>query len=160
MKNIFTKLSAMLLAVWYSLSIIGFDVHTCNGSGKTYIATVVGGFSCEDIHPGHGVSEHSHVPGECCCHSHESEFDGGLEITPLPCCSDDYHVIYLTGVRSDDESERTGTLNGEGQYCILNTHIENPKFNIFHSGLRAFYKPRSGDPVPLDVQVAYNIWRI
>ena len=53
MKALLIKLSAMLMVLWYSMSIIGFDVHTCNGSGKSFIATFVSGTGCEDIHPDH-----------------------------------------------------------------------------------------------------------
>ena len=41
MKNFLTSLTAILLVIWYSLSVIGFDVHTCIGSGETYVATVI-----------------------------------------------------------------------------------------------------------------------
>ena len=43
MKNLLTSLTAVLLVIWYSLSVIGFDVHTCSGSGESYVTTVIGG---------------------------------------------------------------------------------------------------------------------
>ena len=150
MKKTLIAVSAMLLVVWYSLSVIGFDVHTCRDSGQTYIATVASGFSCEDIHP----ETHAHT-GCKCCHSHESET---AQLDTKPCCSDDFQVIVLTGVRGSQEQEdsdsRTHVPFVGVPYLPLYTS------DVFNSDLRVFYNPRSGDIVPRDVMALYNIWRI
>ena len=154
MKNVLTSLTAMMLVIWYSLSVIGFDVHTCSGSGKSYIATVASGFSCEDIHP-ESHDHHAHA-GCSCCHSHESETTSQLD--KKPCCSDDFQVIVLTGVRSGQETDiHDGPVSVQVDNCMVSA-VQS--LNAFYSGLRAFYKPRSWDIVPRDVQVSYNIWRI
>ena len=181
MKNVLTSLTAIMLVVWYSLSVIGFDVHTCSDSGQTYIATVASGFSCADIHPEtHPVAGHSadtdHHPdtdrhschagseprvhtGCKCCQKHENVSEAVTEqLDTKPCCSDDFQVIVLTGVRSsqdqDDCSDRVPVRIICGQSCSTYTS------NAFVSSLRTFYKPSSGDIVPRDVMVSYNIWRI
>ena len=155
MKKVLVKISALVLVIWYSFSVIGFDVHTCSGSGQTFIATVISGTDCEDIHP-----DHSKSPCRCCHHNEDethSEEDG---ISTRPCCSDDWQMIVLTGVRA---SEGHGHLD-EGHCglcpCILGLHAEIIHSNIDVYGLRALYKPDSGDIVPLDMQRIYNIWRI
>lgn len=156
MKNVLTSVAAMLLVVWYSLSVIGFDVHTCNGSGRTYIATVASGFTCEDIHP----EKRAHTCCCCCgggCHSHESN---APELDRRPCCTDDFQVILLTGVRIGNESYASDMRESINACSFSDASIDYSDPIITHPGLRAFYKPRSWDIVPRDVQVSYNIWRI
>ena len=144
-----------MLVIWYSLSVIGFDVHTCSGSGKIFIATVISGTDCEDIHP-------DHVKAPCrCCHHHDCQtHSDDEELSTKPCCSDDWQMIVLTGVRSAQGHDHLDECSCCLCPCILDVHAE-----IVHSyadiyGLKAFYKPDSGDSVPLDVQRTYNIWRI
>ena len=151
MKSFVKTFMAALLVVWYSLSVIGFDVHTCSGSGEVFIATVASGFSCEDIHP-----EHSHKTCGC-CHSHDENHD---KMTKKPCCSDDYQVILLTGVRSDEQSGKNycSEFSSKALFadeCSCNNHLIQPI-----SGLRAFYKPRSECMMVRNVQASYSIWRI
>lgn len=157
MKNMLTSIAAMLLVIWYSLSVIGFDVHTCSTSGETYIATLASGFSCDDLHPeSHQTPTHHGHTGCKCCHSHKED---ASSLTTKPCCSNDFQVILLTGVRGMQDSDgsdeckvtmRTVAPVGACDSCS----------NVHRSGLRAFYKPSSGNIVPRDVQAVYNIWRI
>ena len=100
MKGILTKVTAMLLIVWYSMSIIGFGIHTCSGSGESFVVTFVEGLECEDIHP-----EHHYTKGSCCSHSH-SCCDTGTHtgIGPKLGCTSDYQVLALTGTVSDEKN--------------------------------------------------------
>ena len=141
----------MLLVVWYSLSIIGFDVHTCSGSGETYIATIASGLSCEDIHP-----EHGHTRCRCC---HSADAESG-SIDRKPCCTDDYQVILLTGIRSTDESKISYDYSSLQSASFNDGCADNARSEIYLSALRAFYKPRSECMTPRDVQANYSIWRI
>ena len=153
MKNVLTSISAVLLVVWYSLSVIGFDVHTCSGSGKTYIATFVSGFTCADIHP-----EHANA-GCRCCDSHKEDTSSS-RLDRKPCCADDYQVILLTGVRVSQQDDKSC----DSSLTILQHDCDNWADNsyptVFLAGLRAFYKPRSGDLMPRKIREVYNIWRI
>ena len=155
MKKVFTSITVVLLGVWYLLSVIGFDVHTCNASGEIYIATVAGGFSCDDIHPdGHKQTHHEHSCCKC-CQSHQGDSD---KLKTKPCCTDDYQVILLTGVRSAQDAE-----DSYQQTLVETINIAESDYSyshIFDNGLRAFYKPGSGGLTPRDVQAVYNIWRI
>lgn len=155
MKKCITSLSALLLVVWYSLSVIGFDVHTCKASGEVYIATVASGFSCDDIHPdGHKQAHHEHS-GCTCCQTHKSDSD---KLKTKPCCSDDYQVILLTGVRS---AQDTDDVFQQVPVATLQTAGSDHSHSyIFSNGLRAFHIAGSGGLKPRDIQAVYSIWRI
>ena len=100
MKKILIKGAAVMALVWYSLGIIGFDVHTCNASGRSFIATFVEGISCEDIHPGHGCGHEHH---DCTCGHHHSEET--VVSYPQHCCTDDYQALAITGSITDPSRE-------------------------------------------------------
>ena len=118
MKDRILRSSALLLVLWYCFSVIGFGVHTCNASGRSFIATFVIGFTCEDVHPEHDcTSDHRNaVLHDCCCHHHESEqYEAACSSADahLPeydvedcCCSNDYHVLTITGntIEEDDKN--------------------------------------------------------
>lgn len=100
MKGLPVKITALLLMMWYSMSIIGFGVHTCSGSGESFVVTFVEGLECEDIHPEH----HCHK-GACCSHSHSCCEDTAHEkVAPESCCSSDYQVLALTGTVPDEKN--------------------------------------------------------
>ncbi|MDE6147208.1 MAG: hypothetical protein K2G18_04000 [Bacteroidales bacterium] len=118
MKNIVKKYCSVLLVLWYCVSVIGFDVHTCNGSGRSFLANFISGMSCSEIHPGHvcGILHYepcghsgccSHGSGSSgCCHGESSATDdcadGILACVSPDCCSDHYQVLSLTGVHQED----------------------------------------------------------
>ena len=162
MKKAFTSLTAIMLVIWYSLRVIGFDVHTCRDSGESYVVTVLGGTACEDIHPEHDIKD---CP--CCHHGHDScqevETDDrteGAEVGTHPCCTDDWQMIVLTGCKAQEK-------HGHYNECHFELCLYTPDVCAAHScpdidtyGLLTFYDPDSGSLVPLDVQRTYNIWRI
>lgn len=111
MKKILIKVAAVMALVWYSLGIIGFDVHTCNASGRSFIATFVEGISCEDIHPGHGCGHEHH---DCTCGHHHSEET--VVSYPQHCCTDDYQALAITGSTSDPSRE-SGDLSSLCFHC-------------------------------------------
>lgn len=178
MKDRILRISSMLLVLWYCFSVIGFDVHTCRASGRSFVATVLNGLSCEDIHPDH-VCRTGHcadVSHSCCnyennsCENHghqccnEAENsccespEEGLCLEPQSCCSNDYQALTLTGYASDDNNR-----HHDGH---------NPALLVFCPDLPAFsnhaapsvrlhknsslYRPGAGG----DVQSLLNIWRI
>lgn len=98
------RCTAVLIVLWYVFSIIGFDVHTCSHTGKSYVATFVSGYGCDDIHPEHHC-------GKDCCHGHRPIVV--TDISPLcdavladscagHCCEDSIKVLALTGVSQSD----------------------------------------------------------
>lgn len=156
MKGIMMKICAVLLAVWYCMSIIGFDVHTCNGSGRTFVATFAEGLTCEDIHP-----EHHCTPGQCrtshdagCCHEGESELNSPS------CCSDSYQSILLTGFRADDDHRHYDECHSGIIPCIISGHLCGLADRGLAASHMSFHLPDIGDIVPCDRQVAFSVWRI
>lgn len=158
-KNVGIRVIAMLLILWYCVSVIGFDVHTCYKSDRCFIATFVEGFECEDIHPCH--SNHCHCcekarqcasanAGECCGKS-------ACSVSESSCCSNDYQVIDITG------SGSAGFQSSEDiQLCLmlpLNTFCEN----VVSLSVRSDFNrvSWSGSCVcPCDVHPMFGVWRI
>lgn len=77
------KVVSFALAIWYLLCVVGFDVHTCCHSGKSFVSSLVVGVTCDDIHPESGCCHDS------CCGHH------GL--AGRKCCTDDIRILSLTG---------------------------------------------------------------
>ena len=165
MKNVITYCLAAFMLVWYSLSVIGFDVHTCSDSGETYIATVISGTACDDIHPEH--DEEHNEPTCSCCHKkcaseeHPQEHEDKDGLRTRPCCTDDWQMIYLTGVKSGDDREETrNPLSQLFSYADCMLPDVQANLNFTGSPFRDFNKPR---PKPVTVrtcQEVYSIWRI
>lgn len=154
MRKLLTNLCAMSLVVWYSLSVIGFDVHTCNRAGETFIASA-GEYSCETIHPEHEYS--------CCHHGHDHHDAETLHTSSFeipPCCTDDYHVISLTGIRSEDEHAKQLRQDIAGDYIANLPYEEDVHFNIFQSGLRVIREQASVLSRHRSLHEFYNIWRV
>lgn len=135
MKTAALKISAFLMILWYCFSIIGFDIHTCKGSGETFVATFLSGMTCEDIHPEHRCSEE-----HCCAAAHHSccshcDHDNATWEKDS-CCDDDIMVLLLTGNRTDDDSRSHGV-----SYDMYYSYVEP-------------YIPVKG-AAPHDLQVLY-----
>ncbi len=107
-KNHVISFVAALLTVWYLACIAGFDLHTCNESGRSFVGSLVerawsdeGHCFCCDLegeeacgcHEGHGVEGcegHDGVDDGCCCSG--------------DCCSDDVKMLVVTGLDDDEGS--------------------------------------------------------
>lgn len=154
MKDRIIRLSSMLLMIWYCFSIIGFDVHTCNASGRSFIATFISGLSCDDIHPDHDCNRHH----KGCCHHdgcshHHDDFPSFNTGT---CCSDDYLALTITGGSSDQKSRQIDHCD-----CSLCPLIPAVALHSLPSvRFMPFKYPDVGLIVPGDVQSLLNIWRI
>lgn len=154
------KISALLLVVWYSMSIIGFDVHTCLSSGRTFIATFAEGISCADIHPEHHCCKtecreiHGHDCHETssCCHSEQ-------EVDAKKCCSNEYQVIHLSGCRSVSDTD-SDDLDIRMVYPTINNIVSYIASVAFPAEKHQFWDPDSGAIQPFDYQSVYGIWRI
>ena len=154
MKGIFTKVTALLLIVWYSMSIIGFGVHTCSGSGKSFVVTFVEGFACEDIHPEHHCSK-----GACCSHSHASHHEESQQsVKSKSCCTSDYQVLALTGTVSDDK-------NGADYQDYPVLHISHGQYDHLADVFKSRIIIRDSGYISEswrmpDMQAALSVWRI
>ena len=155
MKERLLRISALMLLIWYCFSVIGFNVHTCRASGDSFVTTVLTGITCEDIHP-----EHTCCAGYCksgcssSCHHHEHET---AYKTDGKCCSDDYHMLLLTGSVSDDDRHEDG-LSASFSFCSLSGH---PADDLRY----AYDRNRIRPPVPdivsgRSIRPFLSIWRI
>ena len=119
-RNVLIRVSAIFVLIWYSLGIIGFNVHTCNASERSFIVTFLEDMSCESIHP----SDHCEVEQTCCCccshHTSEHHSDSDESIDEPECCTNDYQVLTSTtdvvddGKRLQSFDRVSGTGNFDG----------------------------------------------
>lgn len=163
MKHGYMKFTALLLTLWYLISVIGFDVHVCKGSARSFITTFMS--TCKDIHPGHDClpmlcSHHVYDiaahEGAGCCHSSCSH--SGEAYTSDTCCTDSYQVLILTGGRYDEQKFHGGCCC---HYCPcpdvsdIADIISACSVNNHNS---YFYLPKSLSDI--DFQSFLGIWRI
>ena len=154
MKNVMMKISAMLLVVWYCMSVIGFDVHTCMASGESFVVTVLEGTECKDIHPEHTCCADA-VSHCCSCRHHEDASTASVE--DPGCCQDDIQVLVLTGSRYDDD----GRHHYDSVFLYPSVAVDpyslvSPR-NFFDS---LCFIPDSGLIVPGESQAFLSVWRI
>ena len=159
MRKMFVKYMSALLVVWYSLSIIGFDVHSCKSTGEVFVASLAGGISCEDVHPEHSCKAHGsccgHDMAACCVHEDQQT---GSEVGKSDCCSNDLQVLELTGVYAS--SERS-TDNDHADEYVLNVDLfAEMTIPAEQRPLLTFLKhPDTGVVMP-DRQAFFSIWRV
>lgn len=156
MRGLCAKILALLLVVWYSMSIIGFGVHTCSGSGESFVVTFVEGFDCEDIHP-----EHHCTKGLCCSHHHSRcDSEDYARVRSESCCTSDYQVLALTGAVSDEKNGLDHT--GAFIYCnCISSKIFGYDAELQHAQL-IFERLASASflgRMP-DMQSLFGVWRI
>lgn len=148
MKNVFLKYMSALLAVWYCMSIIGFDVHSCNATGNIFVGSVLSGTACVDIHPEHDCAGH----GSCCsshsCCEHEKAEDD--------CCTNEIEVLDCESVVFSDDD-----------VCDLLAYTPDLTFSIIDLGLlpvgsvqQVLYYPDPWEYSASDQQAVLSIWRI
>ena len=162
MKERSLRFSAMLLVLWYCFSVIGFNVHTCNASGRAFVATFISGLTCADIHPEHHCDKEacgtSHETA-CCPHHHEE----GVHVNslrPADCCSDDHMALALTGCATGDNN-RHGDAASLCICSICGSPVES--VSCVSSASSNTYGIFSKDKpllVMRDRQSLLNIWRI
>ena len=157
MKNLLTKCAAIVLVLWYSLSVIGFDVHTCNGSGKAFIATIISGTGCDDIHP-----EHDTPSCKCCQKAGADQEDScDASLRTKPCCTDDWQVISLTGVRAmKDKVLEDYICDMQFSFNPALVHDTCENLNLNSNISRIFYRLLPGSVAIRSCQEAYGVWRI
>ncbi len=156
MKTVLIKAMAALLLVWYSMSIIGFDVHTCSSSGRSFVSTFIEGLTCEDIHP-----EHTCHAAECCegDHCEDSAYEDVL-IEANDCCSNDYLVLKLTGTLSAEDHDHYDECACGHCPCTGFCLSEAPQ-PCFEENLTAYiHEPDSGFIRACERQAALRVWRI
>ena len=148
MKNLVVKYVSALVAVWYCLSIIGFDVHSCSATGRVFVNSVLSGTTCEDVHPEHDCKGH----GSCCgahgCCSHEKADDG--------CCTNEIEVLDSEGVIAADDDVCDLAAFVMAYSCLTPDHGLQPVSRTAD----ILYYPDPREFITPDLQAVLNIWRI
>ena len=150
----FVKYASVLLVLWYSLSIIGFDVHSCKSTGEVFVASLAGGVTCEDIHPEHSCKSH----GGCCDHHHASE-QSDCQVAKEECCSNEVQVLQLTGVPGSDNDRFDGNAQEYQSIFDVDLAMEVAMPTIQRSYLKYLEHPDPGVLMP-DRQALLSIWRV
>lgn len=154
MKNKMLRFSSLLLVIWYCFSVIGFGVHTCRASNRSFVTTFVSGFSCEEIHPGHDCSCHRSHEGCHECHSCADHATAADSVQTAPCCEDDYHSLLITGSVSADMRD----ISSECSFCTLPVQHDVPASVHYVRSLEFGYD--TGLIVRRGLRPLLNIWRI
>lgn len=133
MRNVHMKFFAVLLALWYLTSIIGFNVHICHASH----------------HHSHTEAHHCE-----CCHEEPSESEVSFK-----CCTDDYLVLSVDSVVLENENDHETSYMIDCQLFVgylPGTAGLHSEFTIHK--IRTL--PESGHLKTGDLQSVLNIWRI
>lgn len=145
LKKLSLKVFSVMLLVWYLMSIIGFDVHTCSKDGSSSVATFISGMTCSDIHAEHGCGSDHH----CSCDNDHDD-----------CCKDDFKCLIITGVPSYDDS-------GFHDDCkpICHPFLSDIRLCLAYDHFRSYdilelIRPVSGFSLSDDSQSVLAVWRI
>lgn len=172
MKNIGTRIFAAILVIWYSLSIIGFGVHTCSESNRSFLTSFITGVSCEDVHPteacGKACCEKESQKHGCkCCCDHSVEVIPRAASEPVSsnapkfaqkkCCSYDYQQIEITGSGQNAGSESVMMYTCIGCCAPVSSYSINPLF--CYKDIQAHALPDRGLSVA-KLRPLLSIWRI
>ena len=152
MKNLALRSGAMLLAIWYCFSVIGFDVHTCKASSRSFVSVFANVSSCEDIHPDHACGK-----GHCCSSAHGCCDDETLSLKAESCCSDDYLSLSLTGTSNDSQRLLTYLQPESFIPSFLKNYLVSVSESVDHD---KYSNHKSRLIVPGDFQSLLRIWRI
>ena len=165
MKSKLVKYMSALLAVWYSLSIIGFDVHSCVTTGDSFVSLIVSGITCDDIHPEHSCNSHGNCCGgshrHSCCSAHNESEDCTAEAFKTDrnkCCTNDFRILEITGAGQDGEYNMA-KLSIASVYVVAELCEAVPSNKSVDIDTFKYIEPDSGRTVP-DAQALLNIWRI
>ena len=168
MRTMLVKYASVLLVLWYSLSIIGFDVHSCRSTGEVFVASLAVGATCEDIHPEHSCSAHGgccqhHKGADCCYGLHASENtcdNGGCHVEKEECCSNEFKFLQITG-ENISENERSDNGNAHYYQHIFDVDLamESAMPVLQRPFMKYLDRPDSGVVMP-DRQAFLNIWRV
>ena len=160
MRKMFVKYASVLMALWYSLSVIGFDVHSCKSTGEVFVASLASGITCEDIHPDHSCKSHGgcscgHHGGDCDSHEHGE----GTHVGKSECCTNNLQILELTGVYTSSQQRYTDdgysidyALNGNLAVEVALPALQRPSLTFFKH-------PDPGVVMP-DRQAFFSIWRV
>lgn len=137
------RIVSPVLAIWYLLCVVGFDVHRCLYSGEHFVSSLVAGLPGENIHP-----ECDHDAWSD-CHSHG--------ISGRACCVDDINVLTLAGINDDDDN----FLCDPDLYCPLLSNMEPGAGGTAQENAHRIQYSRSAPHIMSDgIFSLFSVWRI
>ena len=155
MKKVVLKYISALLAVWYCMSIIGFDIHSCTVTGNTFVNSILSGITCDDIHPEHDCCGHGGCcqPHKCCgCETPAAD----TSLDNEDCCTNDIEVLDSEVVASSDD-DNTGKVCASSLFAF----VENDYSTHLYAAVQQVpFLPDSWSWKKPDKQAVLNIWRI
>lgn len=155
MKCVFLKYVSVLMAMWYCLSIIGFDVHSCTVTGSTFVNSVLNGTTCEEVHPEHDCCCHGSCCHTACGHDHSSPSAETVDEND-DCCTNEIEVLDSEGVTTV-EDYAFDVLDATSVLAF----VENDYNSLLHSeAATVLYVPDSGHYRQPDLLAVLSIWRI
>lgn len=163
MKGLITKMFAALLVGWYMMSIIGFGVHTCSESGKSFVVAFYEEMTCDEIHPEHSCDKASccadkhQCHGDCCGHEAAHE---GMVIKADSCCSNDYQVLELTGTLLADDDRHADISSLENCPYVAHASSEVGFSTSWKTIIKYIQQPDSGSGQARNSQAVLAVWRI
>lgn len=162
MKDRYVRFSAMLLVLWYCFSVIGFNVHTCKASGRSFVATFVSGLTCADIHPGHVCDKEMCGNGhsKVCCGHHDEDGAHHECLRPAGCCSDDHVALTITGCAFEDNHRPQDDLSCLACVSCGPADVSLSRLHTFGSKFSRLFRHDPWLIVTGDLRSLLNIWRI
>jgi hypothetical protein len=155
MKSVFLKYVSALMALWYCLSIIGFDVHSCTVTGSTFVNSVLNGTTCEEVHPEHDCCCHGSCCHSACSHDHEAPSSEEVDEND-DCCTNEIEVLDSEGVAAAEDN----ACDMHDATTVL-AFVENDYNSLLRTeAATVSYKPDSGHFRQPDILAVLSIWRI
>lgn len=155
MKSVFLKYVSALMALWYCLSIIGFDVHSCTVTGSTFVNSVLNGTTCEEVHPEHDCCCHGSCCHNACSHDHDLPSSENVDDND-DCCTNEIEVLESEGVTTADD-------NASGMFDVASVlaFVENDYNTLLRTEAATISgRPDSGYYRQPDILAVLSIWRI
>ncbi len=153
MNKFHIKMFSCLMALWYLVSVVGLNVHTCSGTGEVFVSSLAAGTSCEVIHPSHG----NHSEQNCCCCEHEHETEEG--VTKQDCCDNEAVILIHNGCTEDS------FLLSQLMVQALDLNCSAPEASALQGFSNDFIKrkipePESSPHIQRDILSEISIWRL
>lgn len=147
--NRFIRLISFFVALWYIISVTGFNMHICSHTGEVSFS-----ISSENVH----CSHHSHENEEICiCGEHHYHPEHGPAFTDASCCSDHSLHIDATSLLDDSERHIFSQLDFVAicPFVLLDANEDLYATHKKHLNTDLTRAKKSGDILPL-----CSVWRI
>lgn len=156
MNKIHIKVFSCLMALWYLVSVVGLNVHTCSGTGEVFVKSLVAGTSCEMIHPSHGCHSEDAC---CCCCEHEQAHDAEEGLSQKDCCDNEAVMLVHNGCTEDSILLSQLMAQALDMNCIAPEifALQSPAKDFIQ---RKISEPDSSPQIQRDILSEISTWRL